>query len=246
MVWQELVQGTDVWRYEYSVPGYNQVNAFAVLLDEKTLAVVSPPMRMSEEDFAAIAQKGRVDAIIAPHSGHDLGLAEWQARYPDAQSYAPTAALSQLNALGLRPFAPLSELSSKSEVEFREVLGTKKGGTIVVVRRGKHPVVYLDELVGNWASLPGPFAVKLMFWLTGSAPGLKINRVYSKILCTDVQTVAQIVMDALDGDPAIVLAHGAPLVNPGDAARVRALVKPLLELKAGKPGKFQTVDFPGD
>ncbi|KYC44012.1 hypothetical protein WA1_02385 [Scytonema hofmannii PCC 7110] len=82
MVWQELVQGTDVWRSEYSVPGYNQVNAFAVLLDEKTLAVVSPPMRMSEEDFAAIEQKGRVAAIIAPHSGHDLGLAEWQARYP--------------------------------------------------------------------------------------------------------------------------------------------------------------------
>jgi len=67
-----------------------------------------------------------------------------------------------------------------------------------------------------------------MFWLSGSVPGLKINRVYSKILCTDVPTVAQTVIKALKGDPAIVLAHGAPLVNAGDAARVRTLLKPFV------------------
>jgi hypothetical protein len=228
MVWQEVIEGADVWVHEYGVNGYSEINAFSVLLDDKTLAIISPPTGMSEEDFAQIDLKGRVTALIAPHSGHDLGQADWQARYTNAQSYAPTAALSQLNALGLRSFAPLSNLASTSTVEFREVLGTKKGGTIAVVRRGGRAIVYLDELVSNCASVPGPFAVKLMFWLTRSAPGLKVNRVYSKLLCTNVQTVARMVIDALDGDPAIVLAHGTPLVNIGDAARVRALVKPLV------------------
>lgn len=227
MVWQEVIEGADVWVHEYGVIGYSQVNAFAVLLEDKTLAVISPPTGMSEEDFAVIEEKGRVTTLIAPHSGHDLGQAEWQTRYSSAKSYAPTAALSQLNALGLRPFATLSKLSSTSSVEFREVSGTKKGGTIVIVRRGKRPIVYLDELIGNWASLPEAFIAKLLFWLTGSAPGLHINRVYSKLLCTDVKTVAQTVIDALDDDPAIVPAHGAPLVDVGDAARVRTLVEPL-------------------
>lgn len=63
-----------------------------------------------------------------------------------------------------------------------------------------------------------------MFWLSGSAPGLKVNRVYSKLLCTDVPAVAQTVIKALDGDPAIVFAHGAPLVNVEDVAKIRELV----------------------
>lgn len=57
--------------------------------------------------------------------------------------------LSQLNKIGLRPFTPLSKLSAPN-VEFREVPGTKKGGTIAIVRQGERPLVYLDELVINY------------------------------------------------------------------------------------------------
>lgn len=226
MTWQEVIESANVWVHEYEVNSY-KANAFAVLLDKNSLAIISPPTGMSETDFAIIETKGKITALIAPHSGHDLGQAEWQTRYPNAQSYAPTIALNQLNALGLRTFAPLSELAS-TNVEFREVLGTKKGGTIAIVHWGERPVVYLDELIINWASLQGPLLVKLMFWLSGSAPGLKVNRMYSKLLCTDVPTVAQTVIEALDGDPAIVLAHGAPLINIGNVARVRALLKPFI------------------
>ncbi|MBF2016652.1 MAG: hypothetical protein IGS23_15915 [Rivularia sp. T60_A2020_040] len=227
MTWQEVIADTRVWVHEYSVPGYSQVNALFVLLDEYNLAVISPPTQMSADDFAAIDNKGCVTALIAPHSGHYLGQAEWQARYPDAQSYAPTAALKQLNSLGLRPFAPLSKLPSTPEVEFREVPGTVKGGTLAIVNYGRRPIVYLDELVSNFISLPSAFLAKVLFWLTGSAPGLKINRVYLKYLCTDVQLLTQAVIDALNNDPVIVLAHGKPLVNSEDVMRVRELVASL-------------------
>ncbi|MBD6617372.1 hypothetical protein FNW02_16435 [Komarekiella sp. 'clone 1'] len=120
---------------------------------------------------------------------------------------------------------PLSKLSAP-HLEFREVPSTKKGGTIAIARQGERPVVYLDELVINWASLPNSWT-KLLFWLTGSAPGLKVNRVYSKVFCSDIQAVAQTVLDALEDNPAIVPAHGTPLVHVGDVARVRALVEPL-------------------
>jgi hypothetical protein len=227
MVWQEIIANTNVWVHEYSVPGYSQVNAFAVLLDERNLAIISPPTQMSVDDFAAIDSKGDVTALIAPHSGHYLGQAEWQNRYPHAQSYAPSAALMQLNTLGLRPFMPLSKLSSTSEVEFREVPGTKKGGTLAIVHRGRRPIVYLDELVCNFTSLPTAFLARVLFLLTDSAPGLKINRAYLKYLCTDVQLLTQTVIDVLRNDPVIVLAHGKPLVNSGDGMVVRKLLEPL-------------------
>ena len=51
---------------------------------------------------------------------------------------------------------------------------------------------------------------------------------YSRLLCTNWQAVAQTVIDTFDGDPAIVLAHVAPLVNKGDATIVRTLLEALL------------------
>jgi hypothetical protein len=39
MAWQEIIADTNVWVHEYSVPGYSQVNAFAVLMDERNLAI---------------------------------------------------------------------------------------------------------------------------------------------------------------------------------------------------------------
>lgn len=230
MAWQKVIEGSNVWVYEYVANGY-KANAIAIPLNENELAIISPPIGLSEVDFAEIDTKGRVTVLIAPHSGHDLGQVEWQARYPYATSYAPTPALSQLNQSGLPPFTPLSKLAA-ANVEFREVPGAKKGGTIAIVHQGKRPVVYLDELVINWSSLPNSWT-RLLFWLTGSAPGLKLNRVYLNVLCSDVQAVAQAVLDVLKGDPAIVLAHGAPLVQVGDAARVRALVEPLAKSTQG-------------
>ena len=232
MVWQEVIKDSHVWVYEYVANGY-RANALAMLLDchsdrlsqRDELAIVSPPIGLSDADFAQIDAKGRVTALIAPHSGHDLGLVLWQARYPAAQAYAPTTAISQLARLGIT-FTPLSEFAAP-DVEFHEVPGATKGGTIAIVRRGDRPVIYLDELVINWSSLPDNWVAKILFGLTGSAPGLKINRIYLSLLCSDKQAMAQSVLDALAGDPAIVPAHGSPLIRSGDTARVRALVEPL-------------------
>lgn len=224
MIWQEVLENSNVWVYEYVANGY-KANAFAFVLGGNHLAIISPPIGLSDADFAAIDAKGQVTALIAPHSGHDLGHLAWQTRYPNAVSYAPETALKQINQDKLRPFLPLAELTA-SQVELREVPGTQKGGTIAIVRRGERPVVYLDEIVSHWTSLPDNWLAKFLFWSTGSAPGLKVNRVYLKVLCPDVHAVAQTALEALMDDPVIVPAHGMPLINPGDAERVRSLVEP--------------------
>lgn len=223
MVWQEVLQGSNVWIYEYVANGY-RANAVALPLDENRLAILSPPIGLSEADFTEIDAKGQVTALIAPHSGHDLGQNEWQARYPDAIPYAPAIAIKQLKHVGQHSFTPVSKLFA-STVEFREVPGTKKGGTIATVHQVERPIVYVDELAINWSTLPNSWT-KFLFWWTKSAPGLSINRVYARLLCSDVQAVAQTVLEALAGNPIIIPAHGALLVDPDDVTRVRALVEP--------------------
>ncbi|KAM3091363.1 hypothetical protein ACKFKF_33255 [Phormidesmis sp. 146-12] len=223
MVWQEVTSGSNVWVYEYVANGY-KANAVALPLDDGELAIVSPPIGLSEADFAAIDQQGKVAALIAPHSGHDLGQNEWQARYPDAIPYAPAISIEQLRHIGRLSFTPVSKLFA-STVEFREVPGTKKGGTIAIVHQAERPIVYVDELVINWSALPKSWT-RVLFWWAKSAPGLNINRVYARLLCPDVQAVARTVLEALANNPVIIPAHGVPLVDPDDAARVRALVEP--------------------
>ncbi|MBW4577956.1 MAG: hypothetical protein KME42_00070 [Tildeniella nuda ZEHNDER 1965/U140] len=224
MIWQEVIEDSNVWVYEYVANGY-KANAVAVTLEDGELAIVSPPIGLSEADFTEIDAKGQVTALIAPHSAHDLGQNEWQARYPDAIPYAPTIAIEQLKHVGQRSFTPVSKLFA-STVEFREVPGTKKGGTIAISRRGKRPIVYLDELIINWSSLPHNWT-RFWFQFSNSAPRLRVNQIYKQMFCPDLQAVVQTVLGALEGDPAIVPAHGTPLVQVGDAARVRALVESL-------------------
>ena len=95
MPWQEVIPGSSVCVCEYVANGY-EANSVAVPLRERDLAIISPPTGSSETDFAAIDARGQVIALIAPHAGHDLGQAEWQARYPDAIPYATGAALDRL------------------------------------------------------------------------------------------------------------------------------------------------------
>ena len=89
--------------------------------------------------------------------------------------------------------------------------------------------MYLDEIVSNWTALPDNWLAKFLFWSTGSAPGLKVNRVYLKVLCSDIKAVALTVQHALVDTPVIVPAHGAPLVDPVDTEQVRSLIEPFIQ-----------------
>lgn len=123
-----------------------------------------------------------------------------------------------------RPFVSLPQLSAPC-VEFRET----PGGETIAITLGERPVVFLGELLLNGNTLP---IARLKFWLTGRVPGLRVNSVYSKHLGATRSAVARALLDALEGDPAIVLAHGPPLVRPGDVERVRAILEPLVRSAA--------------
>ena len=89
--WNEILPG--LWRSTYSTKTNIASNSFALRLSGGELAVISPRVEPDAAFFAETEALGRVTALVAPNSGHDLGQAAWQARYPDAGVYAPAAAI---------------------------------------------------------------------------------------------------------------------------------------------------------
>jgi len=181
---------------------------------------LSPSQDTPAEVFAALDKHGEVASLIAP-GGHDLGIPEWQARYPNAQGFAPTNTLKQLaKKRGLRPFRPLAEMKvERSDVTVVDLPGAKTGSAFV--RAGN--VAYVDEIVGNNERLPPSKPFALFFWLTGSAPGLKVNGVYTMLFCSDKRALARAALAHLDGVETIAFAHGPPL-RGAQASSARALI----------------------
>jgi hypothetical protein len=49
MAWQEVLENSNVWVYEYDANGY-KANAFAFGLDGNYLAIISPPIGLSDAE----------------------------------------------------------------------------------------------------------------------------------------------------------------------------------------------------
>jgi len=226
-LWTEVFPGAGVWVHEYIIPEFGPVNCVLIDLGRGELGVVSPAPRLNAYGFAQMDRLGKLTTIIAPHSGHQAGIVPWQARYPAAACYAPSAALPLIRQPGMRPLAALGEWRAPRGIDCREAPGTRHGGTIIGVRRQGRSVVYTDEIVIHLGSLPAGTLVAAAFWLTRSAPGLRINRVYTRWLCNDPSAVARAVIDALDDRAAVVPSHGGALGELDAGERVKALLRAL-------------------
>lgn len=231
-VWSEVFPGARVWVHEYEEPGFGPVNCVLFELARGELGVLSPAPRLDARGFAGMDRHGKLTTLIAPHAFHQRGIVPWQARYPGAACYAPSVALAKLRQPGMRPLRPLAEWQPPPGVECRELPGTRHGGTLLRVRprardAGARSVVYADELVLHLDALPASPLLAAVFWLTGSAPGLRVNRAYTRWHCTDAAAVARAVSDALDDRSAVIPAHGALLVEPDAGERVKALLRAL-------------------
>src|SRR5262245_44748276 len=108
--WSEMVPG--LWRSEYRTGTNISAGAFALRLRDGELAIRGPPVGADDAFFAATDALGKVTAIVAPNSGHDLGQAAWQARYANAQTFAPEVAVPAIAKAKpkLRPMQPLGAL----------------------------------------------------------------------------------------------------------------------------------------
>lgn len=218
-IWTEILPG--LWRNVYSTKSGIEANGYALTLADGTLAVISPAAGADEAMFAATDALGKVVALVANNVGHDLGQAAWQARYPEAVSYAPAVAAAAITkAKKLRTVEPLANLMPllPNDVRVLDAPGTSSGSMIFTVERGGHRALFIDEVLGNSEVFKGPLPFRLLFSLTGSTGLLAPNKVWLFAFCKDKQAFARSVMDHAGDATMLLFSHGEPATGEMGAA----------------------------
>jgi hypothetical protein len=191
------------------------------------IAVVSPPRGLEPRDYDAIAELGEVRALVANNPLHNLGIAPWRSRFPDAKAYCPAPAVTSLEKkLPGTSFRPLSELQVGSGVQVLEMPGMPKGETLVTVKTQKGHVWFTGDVLTNFQALPPP-PLRWLFTWTGSGPGFRLFKPNAWIFVKDAAVLRKWMEERLvETPPAVVVpAHGPAF----EAADLPTLTKEQLE-----------------
>jgi hypothetical protein len=179
---------TDPWTatFEYSF-GAHSATALAVDVGG-SLLVASPPCRVAEDAFAALAARAPVRALVATNAYHTLGLAPWKARFPDAAVFAPPQSLQRVTRAsgvgGIRPLREAAALTGE-RIALIELPYFRTGEALIKVHTADGLLWYVTDIILNLPRLPSHPLFAALFKLTDSAPGLRINRVAPLFMVRD-------------------------------------------------------------
>jgi hypothetical protein len=171
---------TDPWTatFEYSCAGGT---ATALAVDTGGgLLVASPPCRVGDDAFEALASRAPVRALVATNAYHTLGLAPWKARFPEAAVFAPPQSMQRVTKVsgvgGIRPLGEAAALTGE-RVALVELPYFRTGEALIKIRAAEGLLWYVTDIVFNLPQLPPHPLIAALFKLTHSAPGLRINRI---------------------------------------------------------------------
>lgn len=209
--WKVFDTGTPTLIYEYS-SGPGVANALAVG-GKDGLVVVSPPLHAAPGVFSDLSQYGPVRALVASNAFHYLGLPEWKGRFPDAAIFAPAQSIARVEKRSkLRGIRPLAEAASivGTRVELVDMPHYKTGEVLVRISGERGLVWYVTDVILNLPALPSNPVVKLMFWLSGSGPGLRFNNIAPLFMVADKAALRRWLADEFRKAPPswLIAAHG--------------------------------------
>jgi hypothetical protein len=209
--WRIFEDKSPVLLYPYSF-GPGVANALAVG-GEGGLLVISPPWRAAPGVFDDLAAFGAVRALIASNAFHHLGLREWKARFPQAAIFAPAQSIARIAKLskleGIRPLAEAQPLAGP-RVELVDMPHYRTGELLVRIRTDRGLAWYLTDVITNMSELPGSLLFKFLFWLSGSAPGLRFNNVAPLFMVRDKAALRRWLREEFDKNPPqwLIPTHG--------------------------------------
>ena len=222
--------GTGLWVRVYDFRG-NPLNSMAIALGDEGLAVMSPGTNVPEKDFAELDALGTVKALVSPGAFHNMGLPAWSERYPDAGIYGPNSAIEHIAKAhkALKPlqnFDALAPLLPK-DVSITEIPGMKHPDAMVIITRDDAVTWFTNECITNLSSLPKNPIFALLFRLTGSGPGLNINKLAMKLIGGKKKPLLEYLLATLASDPLtrLVPCHGEVFNDPSLADLMREMVE---------------------
>lgn len=154
MNWTELAPNSSIFFLEYNVPGFGPTASLAFPVLSSGLAVLSPPSNPTTDQLAFFdAQKGReLVALVAPHSGHCVGLADWVSKRPEVPVYAPGTSIPEVvRKVGKKDLVvkPLEDLETGPRIKLTEVFKSRNGSVSVSAfpepGSGAPSILYADE-----------------------------------------------------------------------------------------------------
>lgn len=222
--WKVFDAEVPILTHEYSF-GPGTANALAVG-GEGGLFVVSPPRRATAGVFDDLAAFGPVRALVASNAFHYMGVPAWKKRFPEAGLFAPVQSIARVakhTALeGFRPLADAAAIAG-AKLELIDLPHYKTGEALVRVKTARGLVWYVTDFVLNMPVLPRNPIARLVFKVSGSAPGLKFNNVAPLFMVRDKAALKRWLAAEVAKDPPrwLIPAHGDIVdwsTNP-DAAR---------------------------
>ena len=184
--WKVFDAETPVLTWSYSL-GLAVSNALAVGTGNG-LVLVSPPYRAPEQAFEGLRRYGPVRALVASNAFHHMGIPEWKARFPDAAVFAPAQSMARVRKkTGIDDVRPLAEAQALGggRLELVDMPYYRTGEALVRIHTSLGLAWYVTDIILNIQKLPANPLLKLLFKLTGSAPGLRFNKVGPKFMVKD-------------------------------------------------------------
>ena len=190
--WNVLEADTPILTYTYSF-GPATANALAVRGAGDGLVVVSPPWRVNQTVFEHLRAYGPVRALVASNAFHYLGISEWKKRFPDAAVFAPAQSIERVaRKTGVDTIRPLGDSASftGNRVELLELPYYRTGEALVRIRTSSQGVAwYVTDVILNLRELPQQPVLRMLFKLSGNAPGLRFNNIAPLFMMRDRNAV---------------------------------------------------------
>lgn len=226
-VWTPFDSALPILLTEYTFgPGFSSSIA---VRGEQGMIVVSPPWRPSPAAFDEVADHGEVRALVEPNAFHTMGVAEWKARFPRAEVFAPPQSIARIaKKTGVTP-RPLGEVGpiAGPRVQFVDIPHYKTGEALLRIESARGVVWFVTDIVFNMRELPANPVAKLVLGLSRSAPGLRFNNIAALFMMKDKRAVKSwLAGEFLKQKPRwIIPAHGAPVDVEAQIADVRAMLE---------------------
>lgn len=192
------------------------------------LVIVSPPRRVTGGVVEDLSAYGPVRALVASNAFHFLGLPEWKARFPNARVFAPAQSIARVERKsGLRAIEPLADAAGLTgdKLQLIDLPHYRTGEVLACIDSGRGRVWYVTDLILNLRELPANAVVKILFRLSGSAPGLKFNNVGGLFMIRNKAALRRWLADAFRKAPPdwLLPAHGEIVDVKAQAEAVHAL-----------------------
>lgn len=224
--WKPVADGSPLLTCTYSF-GRGIAKALAAPCDGGYV-VVSPPGGATERTFAELEARGKIRALIAPNAYHNVGMAPWHARFPDAAMFAPAQSIPRVEkqgkVAGLRALAHFAALSGR-ELELIDMPHYRTGEALLRARHGADVAWFVTDVIFNMRTEKLPFPVRQAFEWTKSGPGLRPNGLGTRWMAKDLRAVHRWLRAELEALPPtqLVVAHGEDILG-GAADRLRAIL----------------------